>query len=568
MKRNHKSITALLMLLVSFNSSFAEQSTSGAEVLSTTTEDCSKVDNFLSVTELRQYAPDLTVNVKNGKVIVDYGKASSCLKNYSFKYGKNDKNMIVLKFPKISGANCFEKQSFVTYKPITISIDRIDIDKDRDSRVIVTSAKGGDAKSSDFYLEAGDYYGNSSESCYVYETPEKEKWIMANKTKNFEDFMKTVELCENQNAKLSDVTEHLNNLLGTQATDLIEAASDLQKKWLFKEGEKILEELAKIESDIEPGDGDDDYGMSKKGVIESIGEYADHMKTFTDEIVPVVEARLEMLEKRRDTAEKEDNEDLIKEIDKEVKELNELVTKFDRENEDETLSFAILVEAMAEFNLQNSGKTIFRGVKSAEHLKSVYFEREDIFDRGEKIDIKTAKSRVERDMRRSKEIFQEWQDIADVENGKGDRVLKRLNEEKSKRTKVVQNHFKRLQKWRQDYINKACRIRIGTSGQQRCMEAVALANQQYTKQYSYLMNRYQPEMAAAAKKISTYQQKIKEYEINEQAKELARLRGESFDDSNDVWSSSSSSLWRFESEFDTQFMSPYAPQAGLPPLVY
>ncbi|MEE3080121.1 MAG: hypothetical protein VX341_12350 [Bdellovibrionota bacterium] len=567
MKRNHKSITALLMLLISFNSSYAEKYAASEEI-DTGTVDCKEYDNYLSVTELRQYAPELTVNVKNGKVIVDYGKASSCLKNYSFKKPeKNHKNMIVLKFPRIEEKDCFDKTKFTRYRPITISIDSLNIDKDKDSRVIVTSA-ADNVKKSKYFLEAGDYYGNSSQSCFKFETPEEEKWIMANKTKSFNDFMKTVELCENQNAKLSDVTEHLNNLLGTQATDLIEAASDLQKKWLFKEGEKILKELAKIESDIEPGDGDDDYGMSKKGVIESIGEYADHMKKFTDEIVPVVEARLEMLEKRRDTAEKEDNEDLIKEIDKEVKELNELVSKFDRENEDETLSFAILVEAMAEFNLQNSGKTIFRGVKSAEYLKSVYFEREDIFDRGEKIDIKTAKSRVERDMRRSKEIFQEWQDIADVENGKGDRVLKRLNEEKSKRTKVVQNHFKRLQKWRQDYINKACRIRIGTSGQQRCMEAVALANQQYTKQYSYLMNRYQPEMAAAAKKISTYQQKIKEYEINEQAKELARLRGESFDDSNDVWSSSSSSLWRFESEFDTQFMSPYAPQAGLPPLVY
>ena len=234
MKRNHKSITALLMLLISFNNSYAE-SYSAAEKVNTGTVDCKEYDKYLSVTELRQYAPDLTVNVKNGKIIIDYGKASSCLKNYSFeKPEKNSKNMIVLKFPKIEKTDCFNKENFTTYMPITISIDKIDIDKDRDSRVIVTSAKGGDAKNSEFYLEAGDYYGNSSESCYVYETPEKGKWIMANKTKNFEDFMKTVELCENQNAKLSDVTEHLNNLLGTQATDLIEAASDLQKKWLFK----------------------------------------------------------------------------------------------------------------------------------------------------------------------------------------------------------------------------------------------------------------------------------------------------------------------------------------------
>ena len=514
----------------------------------------------MSVANIKELAPDFNVEIVKGKIVLNYGQASECLQNVKIKYERNADNNIVLTFPTLGNVTGCSKSNLLNYKPITIDIGRLNLKKDEVSRVVINSPLV-DINSSQHKLSE-DVYGSPAGKCGFFETPVKDKMIMANTTDSFDLYTETVRLCEQEDGRLlSDVTAHLDKLQNEDTGNLnflTELVSNIQKDMLVTEMKKMHKELEELEKRIAPGDdSDDDFGLGKTELKEAVEEYADVMDKFTTDILPSIESRLKSLEKRRKVAKDEKNKKLLKQIDKEVKELNELVAGFDREHSDNKDEFGFVVDAMAEYNLQSSGKKIFKAVKNAEFMKRVYFEDEDDLDRGDKLTLEQANARSKRAMKGAQKIFNEWKDLALVRKGKGDIVVKRrydaLKSVRTDKYKELTSLGKRYQTIMKTSYQKYCSDGI-TSTCQMVMNNLSnwyykkmnVVNQKYQERYQYENTAYQ-----GYKKLND------EYKMIEAQKEAAKARDEFSDYGSDdysVWSNQRSSLFQFETQFDDPFM--------------
>ncbi len=560
MKRTKLFIFMLLTTLISTSSS-ADGGTVSAQ--GETIEEVKACDaetqKKMSVGNLMELAPKFDVEVKHGKIRINYRTASECMNNVKINYKRNEKNNIVLTFRTQGNVSNCDKSKLLSYPEIAIDIGELNLDKDKTSRVIVNSPIV--AKEESGHKLSEDVYGKPDAGCGFFETPVKDKMIMANTTDAFDLYTETVKLCEQEDSRqLSDVTalhDKLQNSSGNLKF-LVELVSNIQKDELVKEMEKMHEDLEELEMRIAPGDdSDDDFGLGKTELKEAIEEYADIMDKFTTEIMPSIESRLKFLEKKRKVAKDEKNEKLLKQIDKEVKELNELVAGFDREHSDNKDEFSFVVDAMAEYNLQSSGKKIFKAVKNAEFMKRVYFEDEDDLDRGDKLTLKQANARSKRAMKGAQKIFNEWKDLALVRKGKGDIVvqrrydaLKSVRTDKYKELTSLGKRFQTImktsyQKYCSDGITPTCQMVMDNLSKwyYRRMEVV---NKKYQERYQYENTAYQ-----GYKKLND------EYKMIEAQKEAAKARDEFSDYGSDdysVWSNQRSSLFQFETQFDDPFM--------------
>lgn len=381
-----------------------------------TTVECRR-DNAVSYgfmkTLLLGNTPKFTV--ANGKVIIDMPtRVSACISDISAEAITNPvDNNIYLKFDvqvdssaypagsdsiekeyekcmnHLAGGdpNFFKVQNLIDKghlaSPSRITIDHPSIDQSRNSELVIASTNKDLDYRDDMPFGLASVaqhtsFSKPSFNCMDFAKPAERK-IMANTTPEYDLREEAIAACNGKN--LTDIADSLKKLRsssGGNYDDLTRLLSGIQHSLIEDEVEEMVTRMEEIERDIAPSAEDiengDEYGVSRDKRKELLREYANHMNKFSKELIPALKSELEHLMTEYDElGESTEDERRKDQITDKIQEINDLIAKFNRQNENGA-EYKRVIAALREENMQTSGRKVLTGIIHAQEFSNVKLE--------------------------------------------------------------------------------------------------------------------------------------------------------------------------------------------------
>lgn len=430
--------------------------------------------------------------VANGKVLIDIPThVSACLSDISAQAISNPvDNNIYLKFNVTldssvypAGTESVEKEyekclnhlsggdsSFFNVdklnanghlaSPMRIIVDQPTIDSSKNSELVIASTNKDLEYRNDMPFGLANVaqhtsFSDPSFNCMDFAKPAESK-IMANKTQEYRLREEAIAACNGKN--LVDIAMSLSRLRsdsGGNYDDLTRLLSGIQFSLIDQEAKELIEKMEQIEHDISPTTEDvtngDKFGVSKDKMKKLLTEYAGYMDKFSKELLPSLKAELShLMAEYEDLGESEADERRKTEINESIEKMNDLISKFNRQNENGQ-EYKRLVEGLREENMQTSGRKILSGIILAAEFSNAKLEGTG------KQSVEKAESNSTRAIERLRRgTLADWGDEALIRAGDRSPIARRrkvMQEIQSRASRDQQRFQQRLSSY-DDYIKQ------------------------------------------------------------------------------------------------------------------
>lgn len=347
---------------------------------------------------------------------------------------------------------------------------------------------------------SSDIYPNPKK-CNYYVSPRPDEYMMANKTSDYEVYEQVSKLCENHDGKYADARNLLINLAKEDTANLNQlrdVTRNLQEKMIADGINDLEKKLEKIEEKFEHDvDGEGDFGMTEKQAKKRLKEYAEHLKYFSDEIMPSIESQLKEYMLQREAAEEAEDEDLVEQIDEKIEALNELTAKMDRSESD---YFEFVMDAMGYFNRKKEGQKVLKAVAQAKYYSKVFVD-----DNSNRVDdpitLGDAEEYVKDEQEYHVDTFKEWKERSKLRKGKGYDIIEGRRWAVKSLQKGRKERLKRNEELRRKYYKAYC---TGINVQQRCAQAWPRINSYFSKRGEAISRQYNSQISSQSAVIQDY----------------------------------------------------------------
>lgn len=411
--------------------------------------------------------------------------------------------------------------------PESFKINQPNIDTSKNSELVIASTNKDMDYRNDMpfglaSVATNTTFSDSAFNCMDFARP-KEVKVMANKTEEYKLREEAIAACNGKN--LTDIAQSLTNLRkssGGNYDDLTRLLSGIQHSLIEEEVATLVERMEEIERDITPSAEDiengDEYGVGRDKKKELLKEYASKMKEFSKEILPTLRGELEHLIAEFDElGESKEDEKRKSEIQDKIADINDLIAKFNRQNENGA-EYKLIIAALREENMQSSGKAVLTGIINAQQYSNVKIEGAN------KRTVEKADSNVKKEVANlDRGTLADWGDEALLRAGDKSPlerrkkiiqgIQQRASKDYQKQQQKLSAYDEYIQQYAQDLVSSYC-----TSGgnYQDCMTV-------QNTYVPYIYNQYSGWKQDSMSEYSNYYNNKYKSAISEQQSTLTRF---------------------------------------------